>query len=461
MSSEKTATLEVARMALADIKPHPRNPRRHPKLDSPEWGAIRGSLERDYFDPLVVNTRNGQLVSGHLRHAVLLSLGYTHADVSIVDYDEETHVARLIAANTLLGEWEEELLATLASELESGGIPASLAGLTEKELASFVEGPTVVDDTATATELVSQAEDIQREWGVQLGDLYAAGEHRIFCGDCTSHASWRLLLGDRIADMVWTDPPYNVDYDSIQRRRIEIKAEQGKTSTQKPEEILNDSLSEAAYEKLLLAAFGAASAFTKPGGVIYVAHADSYGLLTRRALSAAGFYQAQTIIWVKNAFTLGRQDHQWQHEPILYGWKQGAAHYWQGGFSRSSVIDEEEKLDALSKPELIALCNRLRNDRDTTIVREPRGTGNTFHPTVKPLDLVARQIWNSSKRGDTVLELFGGSGTTVLAAEQTGRRAVATELEPKFCAVILERLKRHGLTVEKLSHEPPPTAATD
>ena len=139
-----------------------------------------------------------------------------------------------------------------------------------------------------------------------------------------------------------------------------------------------------------------------------------------------------------------------QHEPILYGWKPGAAHYWQGGFCQSSVLDDEPTLGKLSKEELVAIIGQLRTARDTSVIREARNTGNTLHPTVKPLPLVARQIWNSSKRGDTVLELFGGSGTTLLAAEQTGRLGVATELDPKFCAVILERLTRSGLKVEKL-----------
>lgn len=455
MVPEKTATLRVERLALADLKPHPRNPRKHPEPGSPGWESLKVSLGHDYFDPLVVNVRNSMLVSGHLRHKVLNDSGFTHADVSIVDYDEPTHYARLIAANNLLGEWEDAILTSLARDLETAGLSAGLAGWTEKEMAAQFEGPAVTDDTTDTIVLVSQAEEIQRQWAVKPGDLYAAGAHRVLCGDCTAPESWRTLLGDSLADIVWTDPPYNVDYDSIQRRRIEIKAAEGQRVHAAPEAILNDHLSDAAYSKLLVDCFRTAHEFTRPGGTLYVAHADSHGLDTRAAVAAAGWHVAQCLIWVKNAFTLGRQDYQWQHEPVLYGWKLGAAHYWQGGFSQASVIDDEEtNLAKATKPELVAIIQRLRNARDTTVIREPRGTGNALHPTVKPLPLVARQIWNSSQRGDTVLELFGGSGTTILAAEQTGRRAVATELDPKFCAVILERLKRHGLTVEKLRDGP-------
>ena len=448
--TEKVAVLRVERMELAALKPHPRNPRVHPKENSPAWDALRRSLERDYFDPLVVNVRNGMLVSGHLRHKVLIASGFTAADVSVVDYDDATHVARMIAANQLLGEWEQEILAGLAGEIAKAGLDAGLAAMTEKEMAALIEGPEVQDDTEEAAELVSQAEVIAEQWKVQPGDLYSAGGQRVLCGDCTDPENWLVLLGERLADMVWTDPPYNVNYDAIQQRRIDLKRGEGKTPRAKPEEILNDDLSEKDYGKLLAACFAIAFQFTKPGGTIYCAHADSYGLLTRQSLAGSGFYLAQCLIWVKNSFTLGRQDYQWQHEPILYGWKPGAAHYWQGGFCQSSVLDDEPTLGKLSKEELVAIIGQLRNARDTSVIREARNTGNTLHPTVKPLPLVARQIWNSSKRGDTVLELFGGSGTTLLAAEQTGRLGVATELDPKFCAVILERLTRSGLKVEKL-----------
>lgn len=452
MASEKIASLRVERRALADMRPHPRNPRSHPARGSKEWIILGRSLERDYFDPLVLNDCNGMLVSGHLRLKVLLERGFTHADVSVVEYDEQTHCARLIAANNLLGEWEEEVLSALAGDLDQAGIDAALAGWDGKQLVSRLDGPQVTDDSETALVLVSKAEELQEKWNVQPGDLYSAAEHRLFCGDCTAPENWRAMLGTELADLVWTDPPYNVNYDSIQRRRIELKAADGQHVHAKPEAIMNDCLSDAAYSTLLHTCFSTAFFFTKPGGAIYIAHADSYGLLTRQAAAAAGFHVAQCLIWVKNAFTLGRQDHQWQHEPILYGWKPGAAHYWQGGFSQASVIDDEEKnLSKLAKEDLIGIINRLRNARETTVIREARNTGNALHPTVKPLALVARQIWNSSRHHETVLELFGGSGTTILAAEQTGRRCVATELDPKFCAVILERLTLSGLSVEKIS----------
>jgi len=432
---EKTATLTLVRLCLGDLKQHPRNPRKHPEPGTPQWEVLKASLERDYFDPLVVNQRNNTLVSGHFRHKVLIELGYTHADVSVVDYDEPTHLARLIAANQLLGEWEKDVLTALARDISAAGIEAALAGWDEKQMASRLDGPGVADDTELADVLVSKADALQKEWKVQPGDLYQIGPVRLFCGDCTLEKTWSVLLEGKTLDLVWTDPPYNVDY-------------QGTAGG-----MLNDSMSDEHYAVFLRTAFLRSLEVTKPGGAIYVAHADSEGRIVRAAFHQAGWHAAQCLIWVKNAFTLGRQDHQWQHEPILYGWKPGAAHYWQGGFSQASVIDDEEKgLTKLKPKELIEIIQRLRNARDTSVVREARNAENALHPTIKPLPLVARQIHNSSRAGEMVGDSFGGSGTTLVAAAKLGRRAVAPELAPNFCAVILQRLKEHGHNAEKLEY---------
>lgn len=448
---DQIAELTVQRWELKAIQPHPRNPRKHPKKGSPRWEALRKSLEHDYFDPLVVNLRNGMLVSGHLRHALLSDMGFSQVDVVVVDYDEPTHYARMIAANRQAGEFEEELLAALARELETVGFDSALAGFDEREFAGLLEGPEPVDDSEKAEELVSKADELQERWKVQPGDLYQIGDHRLLCGDCASADNWNRLLQGRLADMVWTDPPYNINYDAVQERRHQLSIEKGNTPHFKPQGILNDDVSPEEYLRLLQAWFSTIFDQTKPGGTIYVSHADVFGLETRQTLRDAGWYIAQCLIWVKNAWTLGRQDYQWQHEPVLYGWKPGAGHYWQGGYRQSTIIDREVDLTKLSKTDLVLLVNHLRNERDTTVVREPRNKGNGLHPTVKPVDLVARQIWNSSQRGDTVAELFGGSGTTMAAAEQTGRRCAATELDPKYCAVILERMSTYGLPIEKLN----------
>lgn len=448
--TERIAAIETARLPVGGILQHPRNPRKHPEPGSNLWEVMKRSLEHAYFEPLVWNRRNGCLVSGHLRHKVLTDLGYTHVDVSVVDLDEATHYALMIAANRLLGDWEVDILKALAKDIDQAGLDCALALYDHKALMALVECPVTDDDTEQTQELMSKAELLQQKWKVAIGDGYQIGSHRLVCGYCESPDNWQTLLGEGQADMIWCDPPYNVAYDRAQKKRIKIKKAEGETPHVKPQTILNDDMPRKEYLEQLSGWIAMGAARLKPGGAVYIAHADSYGLETRQAAREAGLYIAQCLIWIKQAWTLGRQDYQWQHEPILYGWKTGAGHHWQGGYSQATVIDEVQDLKKLGKGELITMINHLRNSADTTVIREPRNVVSDLHPTIKPTRLVARHIWNSSKRGDTVLELFGGSGTTMAAAEQTGRRCVATELDPKFAAVILERMTTLGLQVEKL-----------
>ena len=425
-------------MPIGLLKAHPRNPREHPKPGSTLWEVMRRSLDAGYFDPVVWNERNGLLVSGHLRVKVMTELGFTLVDVSSVELDEVEHYARMIAANRVLGQWEDTILASLAADIEAAGLDAALAGFDHKALLALLDPPEITDDTENAEDLVTKAELLQREWQVQPGDLYQLGGHRLICGDCTAPDNWQRLLNGGLADMAWWDPPYNVAY------------KQDKAGSAAPVTILNDDMAPRKYARILTAWLRAGVAHLKPGAACYIAHAESYGLETRVAARRAGLKVAQCLIWAKTAWTLGMQDYQWQHEPVLYGWKLGGGHHWQGGFSNSTLIDDARELKKLSKAELIALVNHMRNASDTTVIREPRPRANDLHPTMKPVRLVARHVWNSSRRGETVLEMFLGSGTTMLAAEQIGRRCVAMELDPKFCAVSLQRAKLHGLEITKL-----------
>jgi DNA modification methylase len=451
--SERIASIDLRRFRVSDLKPHPKNPRTHPKPGSPLWEVLKRSLDHDLFDPLCWNEANGYLVSGHLRLKVLAELGFTLVDVSVVNYTEELHYARMIAANKPLGDFEEQILKELAGEIEAASIDAALACMENKALLAMLDPPPITDDSDQTENLVSKADELQSKWQVQLGDLFEVGNHRLLCGDCASLDNWHRLLPGRVADMVWTDPPYNIKYEAIQERRNELKRQQGGSSNVVPQPILNDDLTAKDYADKLKTWFAAAFEMCKPGAPIYIAHADIYRVENELAAKSAGWSIHQNIVRVKNGFTLGRQDYQWQHEPVLYGWKPGAAHHWQGGYKRATLADDQVDLKKKSKAELMVMINEFRNALDTTVVREPRNTGNGLHPTIKPVGLVARQIWNSSRRGDTILELFGGSGTTLAAAEQLGRRCVATELHPEYCAVILERLSLLGLPVEKASIE--------
>jgi len=437
-------------MRVADIRPHPRNPRKHPEPGSKLWEILKRSLARSFFEPLVWNRRNNYLVSGHFRLKVLIAEGYSQVDVSVVDLSEAEHYAVMIAANRTLGEWETDVLKSLARDIDEAGLDAALALFDHKALLALVDCPVTDDDTEQTEGLVSKADKLLLKWKVQPGDLYQVGRHRLMCGHCESPDNWQRLLGDDLADMMWIDPPYNVAYDRAQKKRIKIKKAEGETPHVTPQTILNDDLPRAEYLECLNSWIGMGAQRMKPGAAVYIAHADSFGLETRMAARLAGLNIAQCLIWVKQAWTLGRQDYQWQHEPILYGWKTGAGHHWQGGYSQSTIIDECSDLKKLSKSELITLVNHYRNGPDTTVIREPRNVCSDLHPTIKPTRLVARHIWNSSRRDAQIIELFSGSGTTMAAAEQTGRRCAATELDPKFVAVGLERMSLLGLNVEKL-----------
>jgi len=352
----------------------------------------------------------------------------------------------MLAANKQFGEWDDEAVAVLVDEIEAAGGDAWLAGFLEEDWDDVLDVPDdLEDDSDEVAEKISRADELQEKWQVKPGELFEAGGVRLLCGDCTKRESWERLLGSEVADMVWTDPPYNVNYDELQAHRNKVS----ERSNVPIEPIQNDDLTDDEYKALLLGAFQRAGEFVKKGGAIYIAHADLYRIENQVAAEMAGFLIKQNLIWVKSHFTLGRQDYQWEHEPILYGWKDGAAHFWQGGFAQATV-EKEVEIDGMDLDDLVDLTRKLLNDRNGTVVRENSEVAQKIgHPTVKPLPLVARQIWNSSRKGETVLELFGGSGTTLLASHHTDRKCVATELEPKFCAVILERLEEAGLEIER------------
>ena len=254
------------------------------------------------------------------------------------------------------------------------------------------------------------------------GDIWILGDHRLMCGDSTDPSDVSTLLQGAEADLVITDPPYNVNY--------------------KDGEIKNDNMDEGAFEGFLDAAFGCMFDAIREGAAVYVFHADSEGLVFRQAFNDAGFKLAECLIWEKNSFVLGRQDYQWRHEPILYGWKEGAAHYFIDDRSQDTVLLEDElDFQSMKKEDLITYINQIRDSykNRTTVLYERKPTKNDLHPTMKPISLVGRLMKNSSKPGWNVLDLFGGSGSTLMAAEQLGRNAYLMELDEKFCDVIVKR----------------------
>ena len=347
-----------------------------------------------------------------------------------VDYQhyesEEAELADLVADNRLaeLAEIDDTLLAAIVAGLNDADYDTELTGYDAELTAALIaglEGPTMDFEKADATIPEVPEDPISR-----LGDVWQLGPHRLICGDSTDPATYAALMQDDSADLIVTDPPYNVDYEGMAGK------------------IKNDCMKPEAFRAFLYAAFGAMAGAAKPGAGAYIFHADSEGVAFREAFQGAGFLLKQCLIWVKNAFALGRQDYQWQHEPILYGWKEGAAHYFTEQRNLSTVIDESGRpdVDKMSFDELADLVSLIYDaieDQPSTVLYCDKPLRNAEHPTMKPVALVAKLIENSSRPGWVVLDPFGGSGSTLMACEGTGRVARLIELDPRFVDVIVKR----------------------
>lgn len=258
------------------------------------------------------------------------------------------------------------------------------------------------------------------------------------CGDSTDLLHVEQLMAGSKADMVWTDPPYNVDYEGTAGK------------------IKNDNMSAQQFWTFIQAVVKSMAHALKAGGVFYVAHAEGNEMssyLRRALLESKILLPKQCLIWVKNAPVLGRQDYNWKHEPILYGWKEGAAHFFNEDYTQNTVIDDDIDVRKLNKQELLDIIKNIRNCIPTTVIRENKPARSELHPTQKPVDLIARNIISSSRPAEIVLDLFGGSGSTLIAAEKNSRRAYLMEFDPKFCDVIVERWEQFTGKKSELKRE--------
>lgn len=254
----------------------------------------------------------------------------------------------------------------------------------------------------------------------QTGSVWRLGRHRLMCGDSTKAADVARLLDGEKADLLLTDPPYNVAIENSAGLTIQ-----------------NDDMDDLQFYEFLKSAFAAADSNLKEGGAFYIWHADSEGLSFRRACDYVGWDVRQCLVWVKNSIVMGRQDYQWKHEPCLYGWKDGAAHFFIKNRKQSTVIDNDKDIDLMTAEELRELVRDIYEL--SSVLRYDKPAKNEDHPTMKPIDLIKRQVKNSTKRGQKVLDIFGGSGTTLLACEELERSCYMMELDPKYCDVIIKR----------------------
>lgn len=375
------------------VIPNPRNPNTHNEKQIELLAKIIKA--QGWRVPITVSNRSGFIVRGHGRLMAARKLGLAQVPVDYQDYANEAEEwADLIADNRIaeLSEWDLPALKDILEEIDTGAIDMDLTGFDADDLERIMtqfRGDVEEDsfDIDKATEEIEEPVS-------KPGDIWLLGRHRLLCGDATDLDAIQRLIEKQQADLIFTDPPYNVDYVGKTKDELKIK---------------NDKMDDQRFREFLTMAFKVMAEVSKAGASIYVCHADSEGYNFRGAFIEAGWLLKQCIIWAKQHFVMGRQDYQWQHEPILYGWKPGDGHKFYGG----------------------------RNQ--TTIWHLDRPAASRVHPTMKPLKLCARAIENSSKAGDIVLDLFGGSGSTLMACEQVGRVCYMSELDPKYVDVIIKR----------------------
>jgi site-specific DNA-methyltransferase (adenine-specific) len=374
---------------LSQLKPNPSNPRiirddKFIKLVE----SLRSFPEMMDKRPMVcVTDVDGKVfpLGGNMRLRAIQQLGMKDIPDTWVtladDWTEDKRKEFTIKDNASFGEWDWDALANEwdSERLSDWGVDIPSFKTLDAEDDDFE-----VPDGGTETDIV-------------LGDLFEIGEHRLICGDSTQTDTFEKLFAGQMADLVVTDPPYNVAYEGKTKAKLTID---------------NDKQSDGDFYQFLYDFYTALGSYTKAGGAWYVWHADSEGANFRRAMADAGIMVKQCLIWVKSSMVMGRQDYQWKHEPCLYGWKEGAAHGWYSDRKQTSVLEFD------------------------------RPNRNAEHPTMKPIPLFAYQIGNSSKQGDIVADAFGGSGTTMVACHQMQRKAYVVEFAPKYCQVIIDRMRK-------------------
>ena len=369
--------MNIEQMKVKDLKPYEKNAKKH---DKTQIANVAESIKRFGFaQPLVVDKDN-VLIIGHCRLLAAKQLKLREVPVVRMDdlTEEEVKQLRLLDNKLNESDWDFDLLMDEVGELDFDGFDLDWGF---KEL----EESAVVEDEAPEP-------DMENPPISKLGDVWLLGKHRIMCGDSTNEDDVAKLMNGESADLLVTDPPYNVDYEGGTGMKIQ-----------------NDSMSDENFRSFLKDAFTNAINSMKAGAAFYIWHADSEGFNFRTACKEVGLQIRQCLIWQKNSMVMGRQDYQWKHEPCLYGWKEGAGHKWNA------------------------------DRKQTTILEFDRPTKSDLHPTMKPVNLISYQVRNSSEQGDLVLDLFGGSGSTLMACEQLGRTCYTMEYDPRYADVIVKR----------------------
>jgi len=410
--------MEVQKIAIQKLNPANYNPRVDLQPGDKEYQKIKRSIEKfGCVEPIVIN-KDMTIIGGHQRLKVLKDLGYKEIECVIVDLDKNQEKALNIALNKITGLWDEDKLEELLLELKNNEFDLIDTGFDEEEINDiFSEYENdVEEDNFDLRETLSEIEEPISK----LGDMFKLGEHILMCGDSTQKEQVMRLMNNQVADLLLTDPPYNIDISNSKGMKIQ-----------------NDNLEKDNFIKFLTDCFSNAKEHIKDGAVFYIWYADTSAFEFYTALSNIGLQVRENLVWVKNKFILSRQDYHWRHEPCLYGWKEGRAHYYVNNRKQSTIIDQSVDLDLMSIDEIKEYVQSLIDD--STIFYENKPEKDDLHPTMKPIKLMGKMIKNSSLPNQLVLDLFGGSGSTLIACEQLQRKCFMMEYDPKYCDVIIKR----------------------
>ena len=407
--------MQIIEKELAELREYENNPRNNDEAVE----AVAESIKQFGFKvPIVIDNKN-VIVCGHTRLKAAERLGLSFVPCIVADdlNDEQIKAFRLADNKTgELAEWDFEALEKELAELTAFDVDMTAFGFDES----------IFEETLTADEddfdVEAEVEEIV-EPTTKQGEVWQLGRHRLICGDSTDGKTIERLMGKERADLLLIDPPYNVAYESSD----------GKT-------IQNDDMEKEEFLQFLTQAFDNACSVMKNGAAFYIWHASREQVNFENALNKARLEIRQQLIWNKNALIIGRQDYQWKHEPCFYGWKEGAPHYFTNSRCETTVIEDKPNINKMSKEELKDYIKELqKNIPASTVINEDKPLRNGDHPTMKPIKLLGYQIGNSSRQGELVLDIFGGSGSTLIACEQLNRVCYMCELDTKYCDVIIKR----------------------
>jgi DNA modification methylase len=428
--------MEVNEVNIDSLKVYEKNARTHSEKQLVQ--LVASLKEFGWTNPLLVD-ETLTIIAGHGRLAAAKKIGMQKVPVIELSGMTEAQKRAYVLADNKLAElagWDKDLLTSELAALQDMDFDIELTGFSDVEIAELL--PVFIEQGGTDE---NEIPDPPAQPTTIEGDVWVCGRHRLKCGDSTSAQDMASLMAGGKADMVFTDPPYNVDYQGGTKDGLKIK---------------NDSMSSASFYQFLFDVFSTAATVVEGGAPIYVCHSDSEGLNFRKSMLDAGWLLKSCLIWVKSQFVLGRLDYHQKHEPILYGWKDGAAHKWYGGRTKHSVSEDipgvtiqnvEDGYEItfgdviqhckIKVPAYEMLC--AGSDELTSVWRVEKPQRSEFHPTTKPVEIPRRAINNSSKVGGVVLDMFLGSGSTMIACEQIGRACRGLELDPVYCDVIVQR----------------------